>query len=45
VRPTWGVGADASVFIRDSHFTAEGFNDIRQRNPELRLYLAFDFMD
>jgi hypothetical protein len=36
------VGADAFVFLRQSYFTSEGFEDKTQRVPQARLYLAWD---
>jgi hypothetical protein len=42
-----GIGADAYVFLRDSHCSltdsATGEvrrNDVRQRNPQVRVYVA-----
>jgi hypothetical protein len=36
-----GLGADAYVFLRDSEYSFVGFNDIHQRNPQARVYLAW----
>jgi hypothetical protein len=42
VRGDMSVGADAFVFLRQSYFTSEGFEDKTQRVPQARLYLAWD---
>jgi hypothetical protein len=36
-----GVGADGSVFLRKSRYSFPGFRDIDQRNPQVRVFLAF----
>jgi hypothetical protein len=35
------VGADGGVFLRKSRYSLPGFRDIDQRNPQLRVFLAF----
>ncbi len=35
-----GLGADGYVFLRKSHYTTPGFNDIDQRNPQVRVFVA-----
>jgi hypothetical protein len=37
-----GLGADAFVLLRNSHYTSQVLRDIDQRNPEVRVYLALD---
>ena len=44
-----GIGADAYVFLRDSHYSLvdaatgeERRNDVRQRNPQLRVYVVMN---
>ena len=37
-----GLGADGLVLLRKSHYSSPGFKDHDQRNPEARIYLAFD---
>jgi len=39
---TLGLGADASLFYRDSKYSLEILKDTTQRNPELRVYLSWD---
>ncbi len=34
----WGLGAEGSIFLRNSYFDEEDFGDVRQRNPELKVY-------
>jgi len=34
---TWGVAVESSVFLRNSYFEEDFFDDVRQRNPELRV--------
>jgi len=36
-----GVGADGGVFLRKSRYSFPGFHDIDQRNPQVRVFLAF----
>ena len=36
-----GVGADGGVFLRKSRYSFPGFRDIDQRNPQVRVFLAF----
>ena len=38
----FGLGADAFVFSRKSRYSAPGFQDIDQRNPRLRFFVAFN---
>lgn len=37
-----GLGADGLVLLRKSYYTSPDLNDRDQRNPEARIYLAFD---
>jgi hypothetical protein len=37
-----GLGADGFVVLRKSYYSSELLADTDQRNPELRVYLAFD---
>jgi hypothetical protein len=37
-----GLGADGLVLLRKSYYSAANFQDASQRNPEARVYLAFD---
>ena len=37
-----GKGADAFVFLRNSNYSYEGFEDIRPRNPQVRVYLSWN---
>ncbi len=36
------IGADAWLFYRDSNYDSPELEDKSQRNPEARLYLAWD---
>jgi opacity protein-like surface antigen len=38
---SFGVGADGGVFLRKSRYSAPGFNDIDQRNPQVRVFLTY----
>jgi hypothetical protein len=38
----FGVGADGGVFLRKSYYSAPGFHDVDQRNPQIRVFLAFN---
>ena len=38
----FGLGADGFVFLRKSRYSEPGFEDIDQRNPRLRVFLAFN---
>jgi hypothetical protein len=40
---TLGIGADATLFYRDSKYSADFLEDKTQRNPEVRLYVTWDF--
>jgi hypothetical protein len=42
VTKTLGVGADATLFYRDSKYSLEALEDRTQRNPEVRVYLSWD---
>jgi hypothetical protein len=42
VRGRLGLGADGYVFLRKSRFSFPGFHDIDQRNPQLRVFLAWN---
>jgi hypothetical protein len=37
-----GLGAEALVLLRNSHYSSPILRDRDQRNPEARVYLAFD---
>ena len=37
-----GLGADGFVLLRKSHYSSPLLKDHDQRNPEARIYLAFD---
>jgi hypothetical protein len=37
-----GLGADGLVLLRKSYYTSPDLKDRDQRNPEARIYLAFD---
>jgi Domain of unknown function (DUF3943) len=37
-----GLGADGYVLLRDSHYSSPILRDRDQRNPEVRIYVAFD---
>jgi hypothetical protein len=39
---TWGIGADARLFYRDSKYSLPELEDTTQRNPELRVFLTWD---
>jgi hypothetical protein len=41
IRGGMSVGADASVFLRESYFSREDLVDTNQRVPQARLYLAW----
>ena len=41
VRGGLGVGADGTVFLRDSNYSVQAFKDIHQRNPQARVYLSW----
>jgi hypothetical protein len=38
----FGLGADGGVFLRKSYYSAPGFKDVDQRNPQIRVFLAFN---
>jgi hypothetical protein len=38
----FGLGADGFVFLRKSRYSAPGFQNIDQRNPRLRVFLALN---
>jgi hypothetical protein len=47
VNGSFSIGADAYLFLRDSHYSLTDSatrevrrEDVRQRNPQLRVYLA-----
>jgi hypothetical protein len=42
VRGNFGLGLDAFVFLRNSYYTFEDFEDITQRNPQIRIYGAWN---
>ncbi len=35
---SWGVAVEGSVFLRNSYYEEPEFEDIRQRNPELKIF-------
>jgi hypothetical protein len=35
-----GLGADGSIFLRKSRYSAPGFADVDQRNPQVRVFVA-----
>jgi hypothetical protein len=39
---SFGLGADGYVFLRKSRYSAPGFHDVDQRNPQVRVFLAFN---
>jgi hypothetical protein len=44
ISSTFGIGADAVFYVRDSFFTFELFDDIQQRVPQVRLYGTWDIV-
>jgi hypothetical protein len=40
---TWGFGADGRVFYRSSHYSLPILEDHSQRNPEVRVFVTWDF--
>jgi hypothetical protein len=38
IGPKFGIGADWSLHLRDSHYGFTLFEDTTQRNPQLRVY-------
>jgi len=45
VIPLWGrlgIGGDGYVFLRKSRYSFPGFDDIDQRNPQARVFLAWN---
>ena len=49
IKGNLGVGADAYLFLRDSYFSLvrltsglQADQHIRQRNPQARIYVAFN---
>jgi hypothetical protein len=42
IRGRFGFGADGFVFLRKSRFSFPGFRDIDQRNPQARVFLAWN---
>jgi hypothetical protein len=38
----FGLGADAGLFFRKSRYSDPAFLDVDQRNPRLRIFLAFN---
>jgi hypothetical protein len=42
VRGRLGLGADGYVFLRKSRYSFPGFHDIDQRNPQIRVFLAWN---
>ena len=39
---SWGIGADARIFYRDSRYSLPELEDTTQRVPEVRLYMTWD---
>ncbi len=37
VTENWGVGAEGTIFLRKSYYEEVEFDDVVQRNPELRV--------
>jgi hypothetical protein len=42
IRGPLGLGADGYVFLRKSRYSFPGFHDIDQRNPQIRVFLAWN---
>jgi hypothetical protein len=40
IRGSIGIGGDATMFFRESRYSIAAFQDIDQRNPQVRLYLT-----
>jgi len=38
----WGIGVDADVFLRNSYFDYELFNDVSVRSPQLRIFATWN---
>ena len=38
----WGAGAEYELHLRDSFFSVEGVDDVRQRNPQYRFFLTWN---
>jgi len=38
----WGVGADWEIHLRDSFFSAEGVDNVRQRSPQWRFFVTWN---
>ena len=39
---SWGIGADARIFYRDSRYSLPELEDTTQRVPEVRLFMTWD---
>jgi len=40
IKGNFGIGADGTVFFRESRYSSPLFTDIDQRNPQVRVYLT-----
>jgi len=38
----WGAGAEYELHLRNSFFSVEGVDDVRQRNPQYRFFLTWN---
>ncbi len=38
---TWGLGAESTIFLRKSYFEEDDFDDVEQRNPELKIFATW----
>ncbi len=41
VSEMWGIGADWKLFLRNSYYSPEEFEDTVQRSPQVRLYVSW----
>ena len=39
---SWGIGADADIFLRNSFYDFEEFDDITERDPQLRVFAVWN---
>ena len=44
ISKTFGIGADAYFYVRDSFYAFKGFGDVQQRVPQFRLYGTWDIV-
>jgi hypothetical protein len=42
IKGSLGLGADGYVFLRKSRYSTPGFDDVDQRNPQVRIFLALN---